>query len=74
MIQEYKVIRPFEATAPISGTRRQFSPGEIIVCDKKQGDSTLTFGAAGGMSTFYIVDRSVFEASCKWISRTAGSI
>ncbi len=74
MLQEFKVIRPFEATAPISGTKRQFSPGEIVVCDKKQSGSTLTLEVGGAFTAFFLVERSVFEACCKWISRDAGGI
>jgi hypothetical protein len=74
MKQEYKVIRAFVATVPIAGTERQFSPGEIVVCDTKQKGSTLTLEVGGALTTFFLVDRSVFEACCKWISRTAGSI
>ena len=74
MQQEYKVIQPFEAAAPISGAKRQFGPGEIAARDIKQGGSTLTVGAEGAFSTYYLVDRSVFEDCCKWISRTAGSM
>ena len=74
MKQEYKVIRSFEATAPISGNQRQFTSGEIVVCDAKQSGSTLTLEVGGAFTTFFLVDRSVFEACCKWISRTAGGI
>lgn len=74
MKQEYKVVQAFAATAPISGTQRQFSPGEILVCDAKQSGSTLTLEVGGAFTAFFLVDRSVFEACCKWISRTAGSI
>jgi len=35
MKQEYKVIRAFAATTPFSGTQKQFSPEEIVVCDTK---------------------------------------
>lgn len=74
MKQEYKVIQPFAATAPISPTQRRFNPEEIIVCDAEQNGSTLTFETEGPFTTFFLVDRSVFEACCKWISRTAASI
>lgn len=74
MMQLYKVIRPFAAAAPISGSQREFRPGEIIVCDTKQSGSTLTLEAEGAFSAFFLVERSVFEACCEWTSRTAGSI
>jgi hypothetical protein len=75
MMQEYKVMRPFAAAAPISGTQREFRPGEIVVCDKKQSGSVLTIEAANAAySAYFTVDRSVFEACCEWISRSAGSV
>ena len=74
MKQEYKVVQAFAATTPISGTQKQFSPGEMVVCDVKQRGSTLTLEVGGAFTAFFLVDRSVFEACCKWISRTAGSI
>jgi hypothetical protein len=72
MVQEYEVMKPFEATAPISGTKRRFSPGEIVVCDVKQSGSTVLFGAeaaGAAFSNYFLADRSVFKACCKWISR-----
>jgi len=74
MKQEYRVTQAFAATVPISGSQRQFSPWEIVVCDTRQSGSTLTLEVAGAFTTFFLVDRSVFEACCKWMSRTAGSI
>jgi hypothetical protein len=73
MRKEYKVMRPFPATAPISGAQRAFQPGEIVVCDKAENGPTLTIEADdGAFSNYFLVDRSVFEASCKWISRGPG--
>jgi len=70
MKQEFKVIRPFLATAPISGTQKRFGPGDIIVCDIKQPGATLTLEAGeGSFTAFFSVERPVFEACCKWISR-----
>jgi hypothetical protein len=74
MLQEFKVIRSFTAVAPISGTQRQFMPGDIVGCDTAQSGSTLTLEVGGAFTGFFLVERSVFEACCKWISRTAGSI
>jgi hypothetical protein len=59
-------MRPFAATAPISGAQRKFLPGERIVCDKAQNDSTLTVEVGdGALSGYFTVDRSVFEACCE---------
>jgi hypothetical protein len=74
MKQTYKVIRPFDAKEPVSGAQRQFSPEEIVVCDTKQSGSTLTLEVDGAPTAYFLVERSVFEACCKRISRTAGSI
>ena len=74
MRQEYKVIRPFTALAPISGAQRQFEAGEILVCDTAQNASTLTLEVEGGFTLYFLVERSVFEACYKWISHTPGSI
>jgi hypothetical protein len=74
MKQEYKVTRPFTALAPISGAPRQFASGEIVVCDTAQNGPTLTLEVGGGFTLYCLVERSVFEACCKWISRTAGGI
>jgi hypothetical protein len=69
MKQEYKVTRPFTALSPISGAQRQFDAGEIVVCDAAQNGSTLTLEVGGGFTLYVLVERSVFEACCKWISR-----
>ena len=74
MKQEYKVIHPFEATEPISGAQRLFNSGEIVLCDIKQGGSTLTLEVGAAFTTYFLVDRSIFEDCCKWVSRTSGSI
>lgn len=72
MKQEYKVMQPFKATAPISGAQQEFSPGEIVVCDTSEGGSTLTLQVGGSFTVYYLVERAVFEACCKWISRGPG--
>jgi hypothetical protein len=69
MRQEYEVIRPFTAVAPISGAQQQFTAGEIVVCDAAQSGTTLTLEVGGAFTLYYLVERSVFEACCKWISR-----
>ncbi|HTU35586.1 MAG TPA: hypothetical protein VMF66_17410 [Candidatus Acidoferrum sp.] len=72
MKQGYKVIRPFAATAPISGTRRQFSLGEMVGCDTKEPGSTLTLEVGeGGFTTYYFVERPVFNDCCKWMPGSA---
>jgi hypothetical protein len=74
MRQEYKVIQPFTATEPISGNQQKFTPGDIVVCDAAQSGSTLTLEIGGSFTRYFLLERSIFEICCKWISRTAGSI
>jgi hypothetical protein len=69
MRQEYEVTRPFAALAPISGAQQQFTAGEIVACDTAQNGSTLTLEVGGDFTLYFLVERSVFEACCKWISR-----
>jgi hypothetical protein len=71
---EYNVILPFTAVAPISGAQQQFAVGEIVVCDTAQSGSTLTLEVGGGCTLFFLVERSVFEACCKYVSHTPGGI
>jgi hypothetical protein len=71
---EYMVIVPFTAVAPISGARQQFAAGEIVACDTAQSGSTLTLEVGGGYTLFFLVERSVFEACCKYTPRTRGSV
>lgn len=74
MRHEYKVIRSFTALAPISGVQRLFTTGEVVVCDAAQKGTTLTLQVGGSFTLCFLVERSVFEICCKWISRGAGGI
>jgi hypothetical protein len=74
MQQAFKVIRPFTALAPISGAQRQFTEGEIVGCDTAQSGSSVTIEVGGAFTAYFLVERSVFETCCRWISSTAGSI
>jgi hypothetical protein len=60
--QEYKVIQSFAATEPISGNQKKFAPGETLVCDKAEEGPTLTLEVGGGLTSYFLVERSVFEA------------
>jgi hypothetical protein len=53
----------------ISGAQQQFTAGEIVACDTAQNGSTLTLEVGGDFTLYFLVERSVFEACCKWISR-----
>jgi len=74
MKQEYRVIRPFTAAEPISGNEKKFAPGDIVICDAAETGPTLTLETFEGFTAYFLVERSIFEMCCKWISRTAGSI
>jgi hypothetical protein len=66
-----KPTRPFTALAPISGAQRRFTARKIVICDIAQHGSTLTLEVGGGFTLYFLVERSVFEARSKWISRGA---
>jgi hypothetical protein len=62
MIQDYDVVRAFEATAPISGRKRQFKPGDVIAYEIGQAGPTITIEAD---TSLFLIDRSTFKACCK---------
>lgn len=63
MSQGFDVVQGFEATAPISGRKRRFEPGERIACEIGQRGPILTIGAD---SSFFLVDHSTFEVCCEF--------
>ncbi len=63
MIHSYDVIRPFEAVAPISGWKRRFEPGDVVIYDTNVAGPTVLIEA--GMSIFS-VDRTTFKTCCKY--------
>jgi hypothetical protein len=63
---EYIVIRPFAAEVPISGARKQFVPGDRVLCDAAQGGPVVTVEIEGAPCEPFLVERIVFEASCTW--------
>jgi hypothetical protein len=62
MTQEFDVVQSFVAVAAISGAQRQFGPGDRIICNTAPDGPTITFQVE---STFFLVERGVFELSCK---------
>lgn len=68
MKQEYRVIQPFTSTEPISGGQKKFAPGDIVICDVAEGGPTLTLEVFAGFAAYFLVERSVFDACCKWIN------
>lgn len=65
MRQEYRVIQPFSAAEPISGDQKRFTPGDTIACDPSQTGTTLTIEVGGAYAIYFLVERSVFNASCR---------
>jgi hypothetical protein len=58
----FSVVRPFKAVRPISGTERQFEPGEFVVRDTGQHGETIALEFEGSLFT---VERSVFDECCR---------
>jgi hypothetical protein len=71
MIKDYEVVRAFEATAPISGRRRQFEPGDVIACEMGQAGPRITIEAD---SSLFLVERSAFKTCCKVMGHSAAGI
>jgi hypothetical protein len=63
MMQPYDVIRTFEATAPISGRRRRFEPGDVIAYEMGQRGPTVTIEVDASL---FLVDRTIFKTCCKF--------
>lgn len=58
---EFEVVKSFAARSAISNEERVFNPGDRLVCEKPEGPTVMIEN--GG--AFFLVDRSVFEASTK---------
>ena len=71
VVQPYDVIRAFEATAPISGRKRRFEPGDVIAYDMGQRGATVTIEAD---SSLFLVDRTTFKTCCKFRNAGATSV
>jgi hypothetical protein len=63
MNQRYDVLLGFVAEEAICGRERKFQPGDIIACELQQHGPTIVIEAD---TTFYIVDRLLFKACCKF--------
>jgi hypothetical protein len=63
MIHSYDVIRPFEAVAPISGRKRRFEPGDVVIYDPSDSGPTVLIEA--DMSLFS-VDSMTLKTCCKY--------
>jgi hypothetical protein len=63
MKQPYDVVRAFEATAPISGRKRRFDPGDEIAYEMSQRGPTVTIEVEASL---FLVDRETFKKCCKF--------
>jgi hypothetical protein len=71
MVQDYDVIRGFEATSPISGRTRRFEPGDVIACDLGQRGEMVTIEADASL---FLLDRATFKTCCKFRNAGATSV
>jgi len=75
MIQDYRVLRAFEAVEAISGHPRRFERGDVVTCDAGETDPTgpiLMMIEAD--TSLYLVDRSTFDACCEFKSPGNGGV
>jgi hypothetical protein len=71
MTLDYIVKLKFDATNSISGHIRRFKPGEIFLCDAKRDSASATV-AIEADSSFFLVDRSIFEVCCAFHGGSVG--
>jgi hypothetical protein len=71
MVQDFDVIRSFEATAPISGRNRRFEPGDVIARDMGQRGEMVAIEAD---SSLFLIDRATFKICCKFRNAGATSV
>ena len=69
MTKPYNVVKEFAAIEAISGLKRRFYPGDIVVCNFRQNGDNLVIEVG---SSLFLVERSIFETCCKF--RNVGSI
>jgi hypothetical protein len=60
---DYDVVRAFDATAPISGRKRQFEPGDVIASAMGQVGPIVTIEVDASP---FLVDRTAFQSCCKF--------
>jgi len=63
MTGAYNVVQAFKATNIFSGSEREFKLGETVLSDTRQADGMVTIEID---KSFFVVERSIFEVSCKW--------
>jgi hypothetical protein len=68
MTQPYDVVQAFVAEEAICGREHRFKVGDIIACEMRQRGNSIVIEFE---TTFFLVDRSVFDACCRF--RNEGS-
>lgn len=56
------MLRAFEATAALSGRKRQVNPGDVVECDADQPGPTITIEVDLAL---LLVDLSTFRTCCE---------
>ena len=69
MTHAFRVVQAFKARTAISDRERQFNPGDVVLSDVVSGDDTITIEAG---RSFFLVERSTFEACCERIRTPQG--
>jgi hypothetical protein len=69
MPKAFDVLRTFVAKNAISGRERMFNKSEIIIASPERAGPTVAIEVD---STFFVVERSIFDASCKVTKVTEG--
>jgi len=62
MTLEFDVVQRFKAAKAISGSEREFKPGETFLCDTAQQGATITieFG-----QSLFVIEHSILDTCCK---------
>jgi len=63
MTRAFNVVQAFKGTNVISGRKREFRLGEIVVSDNDEAEGRVTFEIE---RSFFVVEQSTFKACCKW--------
>jgi hypothetical protein len=68
----FKVVSPFEATEPLSGSKRHFVPGEVFTIDlDTRDDPNVTIALD---KSYFVVDQHTFDSCCERFAHRDGSV
>ena len=72
MFGHFKVLFPFKATEPLSGSKRHFVPGEVFTIYLDTRDNPeVTIALDKG---YFVVDQHTFDTCCQRVGQRDGSI